>query len=129
MGGINTLNPLQTVVPACGQVQFCGLGDGSKASFSTRINSDHSVGGVLLVVRYGKYRMRALDELSHRSGVRRHLYGSSPWGSSTPLHSLIPPLTGIRVQVFEARHFVLRGLTKTVRLHREGWIDTEVESK
>lgn len=65
MGDIKVLNPLQTVVPACGQVHFCDLGDVGKVRLSSLIYRDASVGIVLLDMRYGKWGIRPLDKLSH----------------------------------------------------------------
>ena len=119
MGDINVLNPLQTVVPACGQVRFCDSGDDASAPFPQSFNLATSVGPVLLVVRYGKYQRWALDDLSHRSSAQWWLHRPFERGSSASLGV-------INARVVERRHFVSRGLIDATRLHREGWIDTEV---
>jgi hypothetical protein len=65
---INVLNPLQTVVPACGQVQFCDPWNSSSIRISGTLSGVISVGVVLLVMRYGKCRADRLDDLSQRRG-------------------------------------------------------------
>ena len=71
MGDIDVLNPLQIVVPACGQVQACDSGAGRDATSSPSYYWTSSVGRVLLVVRYGKSRTRTLDDLSYPPSARQ----------------------------------------------------------
>ena len=66
MGDIDVLNPLQTLVPACGQVRFCDPGDADDVRFRRFFYGHISVGTILLAVRYGKCRVHELDDLSHR---------------------------------------------------------------
>jgi hypothetical protein len=66
MGDIIVLNSLQTVVPACGQVQFPGLADGSSVRLIEIHSVSNSVGIVLLDVRYGKWETHVLDNLAYR---------------------------------------------------------------
>jgi hypothetical protein len=65
VGDIMALNPLQTVVPACGQVHLCDLGDVGKVRLSSCDYRADSVSIVLLDMHYGKRGIRSLDKLSH----------------------------------------------------------------
>jgi hypothetical protein len=71
VGDINVLHPLQTVVPACGQVQFCGSRSVDNARPSGSSYRPTSVGDVLLVVRNGKFERRVLDNLSYSTAPLR----------------------------------------------------------
>ena len=66
MGDIEVLNPLQTLVPACGQVQIGSEGDARGARCSKLAFRRHSVGSVLLDVRFGKLGTPALPNSSYR---------------------------------------------------------------
>lgn len=66
MGYMRILNPLQTVVPACGQVQFYGQGDVEERRSHRLFIGLVSVRSVLLVMRFGKYPLVGLDDLSQR---------------------------------------------------------------
>lgn len=130
---INALDPLQTVVPACDQVNFGGSVDGTVVLFQRDHGLANSVGSVLLVVRYGKCRRCLLDDLAHRLSTRLRLYGPYARGSSTrqrismtPLAAATPPLRGIPARVVGRHCFVSRGQIDAVRRYREGWIDREV---
>lgn len=76
VGDIMALNPLQTVVPASGQVHLCDLGDVGKVRFASHGDRNVSVGIVLLDMRYGKRGIGSLDKLSHlpwKTGSTRRL--------------------------------------------------------
>jgi hypothetical protein len=66
VGDINVLNPLQTLVLACGQVRFYDPVDAGGIRPRGSSYEPISVGTVLLAVRYGKRRPHELDNLSHR---------------------------------------------------------------
>jgi hypothetical protein len=70
---IDGLNTLQTIVPACGQVRFSGVAHVYTLHLSKSYLGVIAVSSVLLDVRYGKYAVRALDELSYRRGARTSL--------------------------------------------------------
>lgn len=70
MGDIMLLYPLKTAVQACGQVRFCVREDVDRERHRRRLAGLNSVSTVLLVVRYGKYPLDGLDDLSHRQGPR-----------------------------------------------------------
>ena len=118
VGDISILNPLQTVVAACGQGRFCVRWDADKVRSSWVSSVYVPVRIVLLVVRYGKLGMRGLDGLSHRraawSPVRRGRNGRV-WTSR---------LGAGRARVVERTG--LRGATIDEVRRFKGWIDTEV---
>ena len=61
-------NPLQTLVPACGQVRFCDRWDVGNVRIGDISYGLPSVGSVLLDVRYVKWGTHELDNLAYRQG-------------------------------------------------------------
>ena len=123
MDDINLLNPLQTLVPVCGQVRFYDSDSASEARPYWLDFWRTSVGAVLLAVHYGKYWTSGLDNLSD------HRVRPDPFGLSSTA-----PLDPTFVRVAEERRSPLgRSTDAAHHLGRvgsrllEGWIDTEVE--
>jgi hypothetical protein len=116
MGDITVLDPLQMLVPACGQLK---LRDLDVAALDPLSFGGISVGAVLLAVRYGEQGPHELDDLSHRRAHR-------PSRSSLRLLAWSGARRGSPRTAFP-----FEGVERDDGLSwggwtGEGWIDTEV---